>query len=487
MAYGRRLQADIPDMTALFTPRPWQQPLTRHILDLPRCNVFAKPGMGKTAATLMALELRGLTDGSYPVLVVAPPRVANTVWSNEVQRWAQFKGLKVVRITGNPQERRQALSQKADIYTIHYGLLTWLQEYLDSRWFFKTVVADESSRLKNTRAHFRKAADGRLRLVVQGGSKNAGALARYARATPYWINLTGTPAPNGLQDLYGQHWFIDFGKTLGSSYNAFSARWFYQKRGTSAEQAIFMPFEHSFDEITERMKPTTLVLNPRDWFDLAEPRVVDIEVELSEGVMKKYKEMHNKAVLEVSADKNITAVNVGAVINKLLQMSGGYMLDNDKNPVYLHDEKLQALESLVENQCGAPLVVVYQYNADRDAILKRIPGAQVLGKGSAQKKSEDDWNAGKIPVLLLHPASAGHGLSLQYGGCDICFYSTGWDAELYEQVIERIGPMRQMQAGFDRIVNVYRLLAVGTYDGIAADRVVRKLTLQEALMKAIQL
>ena len=470
----------------LYKARPWQAPLTKHIVDAPRCNVFAKPGMGKTAATLMALELRGLVSDSYPALVIATPRVANTVWSNEVERWAQFRGLTVCKVLGDAHQRRQALSKKADIYTIHFGLLTWLAEYLGNRWFFKTVVADESSRLKNTRAHFRKKADGTTTLVVQGGSKNAGALARYARATPNWINLTGTPASNGLQDLYGQHWFIDFGRSLGSSYNAFSARWFYQKRGTSAEQAIFLPFPHAFEEITERMKPTTISLNPRDWFDIAEPRVVDIEVQLSEGVMKKYRDMRNSLVLKLTADKNITAANAGAMVNKLLQMSGGYMIDNDGVPQFMHDEKLQALESLVENQCGAPLVVAYWFNADRDAILKRIPGARVLGKGAAQKKTEDDWNEGKIPVLLLHPQSAGHGLSLQYGGCDICFYSTGWDAELYEQIIERIGPMRQMQAGLDRVVNVYRLLATGTYDGVAADRVEGKLTLQEAFMKAIQ-
>jgi len=470
----------------LYAARPWQQPLTKHILDVPRCNIFAKPGMGKTAATLMALELRGLVAGNYPVLVVAPPRVANGVWSNEVTRWAQFNGLTVSRVLGSAAQRQEALSKKADIYTIHYGLLTWLAEYLGSKWFFKTVVADESSRLKNTRAHFRKAKDGSVKLVVQGGSKNAGALARYAKATPYWINLTGTPASNGLQDLYGQHWFIDFGRTLGASYSAFSARWFFQKRGTSAEQGIFLPHAHAFDEITERMKPTTLALDPRDWFDLREPRVVDIEVQLSEGVMKKYRDMRNKLVLAFSAEKTITAVNAGAMINKLLQMTGGYMYDNSGVPVFMHDEKLQALESLVENQCGAPLVVAYQFNADRDAILKRIKGARVLGKGAAQQQTEDDWNAGNVPVLLLHPASAGHGLSLQHGGCDICFYSTGWDAELYEQVIERIGPMRQMQSGYDRVVNVYRLLATGTYDGVAADRVVGKLSLQEAVMKAIQ-
>jgi len=413
----------------LYEARPWQEPLTKHILAMPRCNVFAKPGMGKTASTLMALELRGLVADSYPALVVAPPRVANTVWSKEVEQWAQFRGLTVSKVLGNSQQRRQALSKKADIYTIHFGLLTWLAEYMDNRWPFKTVIADESSRLKNTRAHFRKSKDGTMKLVVQGGSKNAGALARYARATPYWINLTGTPASNGLQDLYGQHWFIDFGKTLGASYSAFSARWFFQKRGTSAEAGIFLPHAHAFDEITERMKPTTLSLNPRDWFDIREPRVVDIEVELSEGVMKKYRAMHNRMVLELSAEKNITAVNAGAMINKLLQMTGGYMIDNDGVPQFMHDEKLQALESLVENQCGAPLVVAYWFKADRDAILKRIPGARVLGKGNAQKQSEDDWNAGKIPVLLLNPGSAGHGLSLQYGGCDICFYSTGWDAE----------------------------------------------------------
>lgn len=468
-------------MSTLYTPRDWQKPLSQHILDLPRCNVFAKPGMGKTSATLAALQMRGLTEDSFPALVIGPPRVANTVWSSEVDRWARFKGFKVAKVLGTADQRKKALSSGADIFTIHYGLLTWLVETLGGRWPFKTVVADESSRLKNTRAHFRTTKEGQ-KLVVQGGSKNAGALARAAKATPYWVNLTGTPSSNGLQDLYGQHWFIDFGASLGSSYSAFIARWFYQKRGTSAEQAVFLPYDHAFGEITERMRPYTLSLDPRDWFDIAEPRVVDIPVQLSAPVMKKYKQLQSDLVLEFGDDHRVTAANAAVVVNKLLQIASGHVYKNEGGAEWVHDEKLDALESLYENLNGAPLIVVYNFTADRDAILRKFPEARLLGKGAQQKATEDAWNAGKIPMLLLNPASAGHGLSLQHGGCDLCFYSTGWDAELYEQVIERIGPMRQMQSGYNRVVSVYRLLTKGTYDEIAADTVAGKITLQEAVM-----
>lgn len=473
-------------MSQVFTERPWQKPMIEIATRLDRCNIFAKPGMGKTSAALMALEIRSMVDDAYPVLAIGPKRVANSVWSSEVEKWAQFNHLRVARILGTQAERVAALNSKADIYTIHYGLLKWLVETLDGKWPFRTVIADESSRLKNTRAHFKRLKSGKLKLYVQGGSINAGYLARNALRTRFWTNLTGTPASNGLQNLYGQQWFVDYGAALGNSYSAFTNRWFYQRRGTSAEQAVFEPFDHAFDEITQRIKPNTISLDPRDWFNIQKPHEVDIMVDLPDKLMKQYREFHREAKLKLSEEKYITAVNAGVLTGKCLQFANGHMFDEKKIAHHIHDEKLDALDSLIENQNGAPLLLCYQYIPDREAIMKKFPFARLLPSDHRQKAVEDEWNTGRIPLLVVHPASAGHGLSLQHGGCDIAFFGTGWDAELYEQVIERLGPMRQMQSGYDRVVNVYRLLVRGTYDMRAADTVAGKITLQDAVMEAVR-
>lgn len=400
--------------------------------------------MGKTAATLIALDSLSLTgDRTFPALVIGPLRVANSVWSREVDKWAQLNGLRVAKVLGTPAERVAAIKSHADIYTIHYGLLEWLIQTLDGAWPFATVIGDESTRLKSQRCSYRKHAKTGKVSFYAGGAVNAAALARHAHRAERWINLTGTPAPNGLKDLWGQHWFVDFGASLGNSYDAFTRRWFFQRRGTSAEQAIFEPLPHAHDEITRRIAPTTISVNAYDWFDVDKPREVDMEVELPEPLMKQYRKLHNEAVLRLSEETTITAVNAGAITNKCLQFASGHVFDKDGNAHFIHHEKLDALESLVENLNGAPLLVAYSFKPDRDAILKRFKFAELLPSGAKQQDTEDRWNAGKIPMLVVHPASCGHGLSLQDGGCDIALYGPGWDAELYAQIIERIGPVRR--------------------------------------------
>ena len=459
-----------------------------HGLSRPRANIFASPGLGKTVSALTILDIRALVDDPFPALVIGPKRVANSVWPRETQKWTHLHDMTVRRALGTPDERRAALHKLADVTTIHYGLLGWLiEQYAGKPWPFKTVVADESTRLKHARPSYMRAPKtGKVFLRVAGGSTNAGALAKRAAETPFWINMTGTPAPNGLKDLWGQQWFIDFGATLGNSYDAFTRRWFFQRRGTSAEQAVFEPLPHAHDEITQRIKPMTVSLNAYDYFDIAKPREVNIDIELPETLLKQYKKLHREAVLRLSEEKVITAVNAGAITNKCLQFASGHVFDSDKVAHHIHDEKLDALESLHENLNGAPLLVAYQFTPDRDAILKRFPFAELLPADSRQKEVEDRWNAGKIPMLVVHPASAGHGLNLQYGGCDLCVYSPQWDLELYEQIIERIGPMRQMQAGLDRLMSVYRLVTKGTFDEVTVERLSSKASVQQSVMGAMR-
>lgn len=469
----------------LFVPRPWQFPMIEHGTRLERCNIFARPGMGKTAAILAILDALSFVENPLPALVIGPLRVANSVWDREVARWAQFQGLKVSKVLGTPAQRLAALQERADLYTIHYGLLSWLTEQFTYKtWPFTTVVADESSRLKNQRCSYQRHYLSKKVFFRAGGSKNAAALARYARHSRRWINLSGTPASNGLQDLWGQQWFIDFGASLGNSYTAFTDRWFYQRRGTKHEQAIFEPFRHAHEEITGRIKPTTLSLDPRDWFDLEEPRIVKMYADFPPGLRRKYNKLHRESVLKLTTGETITAVNAGVVTGKCLQFAAGNIYDEEGKAHRIHDLKLDLLESLVENMGGAPLLVAYNFKTDREAILKRFEQAVVLPSGAKQQEVEDRWNEGRIPLLLVHPASAGHGLNLQHGGSDICIYSPNWDLELYEQVIERLGPMRQKQAGYDRVVSIYLLLIERTFDEAVVDRLTTKASVQEAVMRA---
>ena len=473
-----------------FNPHEYQDLAINFGVQHDRFNLLMSPGMGKTACSIEIMNIRSFVSDSFPALAIGPLRVANSVWNREVNKWAAFKGLRVSKILGTLQERIAALHTPADIYTIHYGLLTWLHKYLEESgtpWFFKTVIADESTRLKHARPSFRKhPKSGKVSLYI-AGSANAGALARYAVKTPYWINMTGTYTPNGLQDAWGQQWFIDFGESLGSSYDAYTKRWFYQRRGTSAEQAVFEPHDHALDEITRRLKPSTISLDAYDWFDVEKPREVDIEIEMPEKHMKAYRKLHREAVLKLENEKVITAVNAGAITNKCMQYASGNIYDEDRVSHFIHSEKLEALESLQENLNGAPLLVGYHYIPTREAILKRFPKAELLPSGKKQKEVEDRFNAGKIPMLVVHPSSAGHGLDLQHGCHNLCIVDPYWDWEMYAQLIERIGPVRQMQAGYNRLVHVYRLRMKRTFDEVVIDRLDTKASVDSAVRGAMVL
>ena len=470
-----------------FKPRNYQEAIIDHMSANPRANVFASPGMGKTSSALVALDAMSFARDVYPALVVGPLRVANSVWSAEVEKWSRLKGLKVVKILGNEAERIKALNTPADIYTTHYGLLKWLAERLGTKgWFFKTVIADESPRLKHHRCRFqRHRTTGKLHLVT-GGAKNAANLVSFAPMTPHWYNLTGSPAANGLKDLWGPQWAIDFGATLGSNYTAFTQRWFYQRRGTQREQAIFEPFNDAQDEIMELIKPSSISVNAYDYFDIDRPIERDILTELPERQMKEYRKLHREALLQLQNETVITAVNAGAITNKCLQYASGHVYDEHQVAHKVHDVKLEALDSLVEELNGEPLLVAYNFTSDRDAILKRFPQAELLPSDARQKDVEQRWNEGRIPMLVVHPASAGHGLNLQYGGCNLCIYSPNWNFEFYEQIIERIGPVRQAQAGLNRAVTVYRIITQGTFDTVVTERLASKKSVQQTILEVLK-
>ena len=446
-----------------FTPRPYQTPMIEQILGAPRHNLWLPMGGGKTVAVLTAYDMLRMT-GEGPMLVLAPKRVAKTTWPDEVAKWDHLKHLKVSVIIGTPAQRLKALHAKADVYTINYDNLVWLCEQVGDVWPFPIVVADESTRLKSFR-------------LGQGG-KRARALGLVAHTQiSRFINLTGTPSPNGLKDLWGQNWFIDRGERLGKTFTAFSQRWFKQVPMPGGFN-IIKPHDHSQREIENRLADVTTSVNMADYFDLKQPIINDVFITLPPEVRRHYDTMEEEMFADIK--EGIEAPHAAARSLKCLQMCSGAVYHEDKSFTVMHDEKLDALESVVNETAGANLLVAYHFQTDLTRIKARFPQARILDDNP---KTIKDWNAGKISMLLAHPASAGHGLNLQDGGHHLVFFSVWWNLEEHQQIIERIGPVRQAQAGYNRPVFIHRILARHTVDEAVIDRLEGKVTVQDALMK----
>ena len=460
-------------MTAkTFIPREYQHAIIEHILDNPRCGVYAGMGTGKTSSTLTALEILKVIEPG-PALVVAPLRVAATTWPDEAQKWDHLKDFKVVAIVGNIEQRAHALRQKADVYTINYENLPWLVGFLGAKWPFRTVVADESTKLKGFR--------------VRQGSVRARALGKVAhtKLVTRFIELTGTPAPNGLKDLWGQTWFLDRGQRLGTTFNAFTSRWFRSIQVGADRNAVqLVPYDHSQTEIQNKLQDICLSIEAKDYFDIKEPIVNVIEIELTGKSKKLYDDMEKEMFIELSENTEVEAFNAASKTMKCLQIASGAIYTDEKGawqPV--HDLKIQALESVIEESAGMPVLVSYHFKSDLERLLKAFPQGRHLDK---DPKTIRDWNAGKIPVLFAHPASAGHGLNLQDGGNILVFYSHWWDLEQYQQIVERIGPTRQAQAGYDRPVYLHFIVAKGTMDEVVMERRDSKREVQDLLMEAMK-
>jgi SNF2-related domain len=438
-----------------------------YLFEHKRCSLWAHPGLGKTSVCFRVFDILKMCGSNFfPVLVVAPLAVARDVWLAESLKWDDFAGLRVVPIIGStPQARVAALMLKADVYTINYENLVWLQEYFNDKWPFRIVIADESTRLRG------------YRLKGQGG-KRANALSKVAHLTGRWVNLTGTPSPHGLESLWGQQWFVDFGSRLGESYTDYMRRWFI----VSPYDRSVEPREGARGQIYEALADCTMALRAEDWLDVKENHYFEKRVTLPDAARAQYKTMEKKFFVDIEAEsetKKIVAWAAVAKSGKLMQMASGYVYDENHVAHWIHDAKIEALRSLYD-ELGENLVVVYHHNFDIPAILKEFPEAKVY-KG---KKEEDLWNSGKLPMLLVHPKSAGHGLSLQHGGRAIAFYTNTWDLELRLQVIERIGAARQLLSGFDRAVLVYDIIANNTMDENVLDRLEGRATEQDALMAA---
>jgi SNF2 family DNA or RNA helicase len=373
----------------------------------------------------------------------------------------------MIQVLGDPKAREAALREPvADVYICTYDLAPWLvEQWTQERWPFKTVIADESSRLKSFRLH-------------QGG-KRTQALSNIAKVTGRWINLTGTPMPNGPIDLWGSQWFIDFGEALKRSFTAYKEAYFIENQYSHK-----ITLQHGAEAaIHEALKPTMLALRAEDWLDITQPQIIPVEFEMPPAAREQYRRMEKEFFVEVN-DAAIEAGTAAIKSSKLLQMCAGSIIDTETGDTHeVHNSRLEALDDVLEQIEPAPLLVSYWWKSDPPRILAHLARKKILARLYGGKKDETDWNARKFRVMLLQEQSA-FGLNLHEPCRDILHYSYTWSAELWQQMVERVGPARQVQAGKKAAVRVWYAIAKGTVDRDVIDSNFGKITVEQALKRA---
>lgn len=468
-----------------FTPRPYQHQIVDHVLAKPRCAVWAFMGAGKSACTLQALDVLMLAGEAKRTLVIAPLRVARTTWPEEPRKWSNLQHLRVVPVIGTREERAAAMTRPGDIYTINFENVQWLVNYCAGNWPFDCVVIDEATRLKSTRN-------------IQGSKRGAALRDLLLQKTPRVIELTGTPAPNGLQDLYGQILLLDGGARLGRSYSAFENRWFgFQRAADALKIKTYVKrvvFPHAQAEIQGLLKDLCLTVLAKDCFPINEPQVFTVKVQLPPDARKMYRNMEREMFAEIQG-YGIEAFNAGTKSIKCLSIANGAVYTGSDEAIEsgashwvdVHDAKLDALESIInEADEGRPILVAYHFRPDIERILKRFPQARLIKTPS----DEAAFKAGHIPVGLVHAQSIGHGVDGFQRVCNtLVFFAHWWAMEDRAQLIERIGPVRQIQAGnvqadgSNRPVLIYNIVAENTVDEAVLQRVEGKLSTQDALLQ----
>jgi hypothetical protein len=439
----------------------------------PRCNIWADPGLGKTASVLYALDaLRMAGSSKFPALVIAPTRVAKRVWSDEIRKWADFHNFRYSRIVGTPDARAAALDAKADIYVINYENLQWLiEQYRKRPWPFRIVIADESQRLKGFR--------------LKKGTKRAAALAKIAHYTARWVNLSGTPTPGGIEDAWGQMWFVDFGKRLGRTFGDFAARFLKHNPYTHAYTAN----KGAAEQVTDLIADVTLNIEVSECFDLPPMTVNPIYVDLPYKALQKYKSMESEFFARFKVG-DVDAANAADKSNKCMQIATGAIYTDKKRASWelVHNAKMEALDSLVSEMNGAPLMVVYHYRHDLARLLDHFPKARRL----KSDKDQNAWNAGKVQMGIIHSATPG--LNLQHAwkdwdlehGSHICIFSQFWNLENFLQVIERAGQTRLAQAGYNTKMLLHLLIAKDTFEEDAVARRESKKSVMQTIRSRVR-
>lgn len=444
-----------------FIPHDYQSYCIERIENETYLGLFLRMGLGKTVTVLTALQSLLKAGKVKHILVIAPKRVAETTWSAEIAKWDHLKELKVSKILGSAKKRKEAVEADSDIYVINRENVAWLVDNYSSKWKWDTVVIDELSSFKNANAQrFKK-------------------LKRMLPKIKRVYGLTGTPAPNGMMDLWAQTYLLDRGKALGKTLTAYRNRFFTaeKKYGAGGQYAKYTIREPKAKKvITKSLEQFCISLNNSDYINLPDV-ITDIrEVQLNRSEYRKYKTMERESVLELKGTE-ITAVNAGVVTNKLLQIASGNVYDTEGTINHIHSAKLEALEEIIEDAQDEPILLFYNFKHELQAIKEKFPFVREL-KG---EKDIIDWNNGEIKLLLAHPASAAYGLNMQSGGHIIVWFSPTWNLEQYEQANARLHRQGQREP-----VRVVHIIAKDTIDETVLLALEKKDKEQKIIMNALK-
>lgn len=446
-----------------FKPHDYQQFTIDKIITTPKIACILDMGLGKTACTLTALDDLMFNHLEIDkVLVIAPLKVADMTWPDEVAKWDHLKEIRVSRVIGSEEKRIQALQKHADIYCINKENTKWIVDYYlkKKEWPFDAIVIDESSAFKNNQ------------------SQRFKALRKVAAITKRMILLTGTPAPNSLMELWPQIYLLDQGQRLGRTITEYRRIYFTEGRRNQNIVYEYLPRRGAEKEIYRKIQDVAVSLKAADHLKMPERVDNYIKLKLDEKSKKAYETMERDYLLEFDED-TITATSAGVVCNKLLQMANGAVYSNDKTVVHIHDLKLEALEEIIEENEGKPIMVFYYFQHDYERLIEHFKDMKPRTLETHQDKEE--WDQGKIKLLLAHPASMGHGLNLQAGGHIIVWFSLTYSLELYQQANARLYRQGQTES-----VIINHLIVEGTEDENAIKKLKKKSQTQDELIEAVK-
>lgn len=429
----------------------------------PGLGLWLDMGLGKTAIVLTAVnDLKYNRFAVCRVLVIAPKKVAEATWNNEAQKWDHLKLLRIIPVLGSQQKRIRAINTPGDVYVINRENVQWLVDYYRNDWPFDMVVIDESSSFKSHQA------------------KRFKALTWVRNKVSRMVELTGTPAPNGLIDLWSQIYLLDGGQRLGKTIGGFRQRYFDPDQRNAQQVFSYKPKEGAGDSIYGKLADICISMKASDYLELPELVYDDIPVQLDPRAQAAYKKLERDMLLEVD-ENEITATTAATLGNKLLQLGNGAVYDESKQVVEIHQCKIEAFLETVEALQGQSALVFYNFKHDRDRILKATARSGLRVRVYQGPKDADDWNSHKIDLLLAHPASTAYGLNLQDGGNHIIWFGLNWSLELYQQANKRLHRQGQKNRVF-----VHNLVVQGSMDEDVLDALQGKSTTQESLLRALR-
>ena len=444
-----------------FVPHDYQRFAIQKLMELPEAGLFLDMGLGKTVITLTAIDM---LENDWMcvsrVLVIAPKRVAEDTWTTEASKWDHLKHLKISRATGTREQRVRALETEADVYVINRENTEWLVDRYRKRWPFDMVVIDELSSFKSNQAKRFKALRSVRPLIRR------------------FVGLTGTPAPNGLLDLWPQMYLIDQGERLGKTITGYRDRYFIPGKTNGYVVYSYEPKKGADERIRKLISDICISMKAEDYLKMPPLTVNDISVRLDPEEMALYRKMEKEQLLQVD-EEQVTALSAAAVMNKLLQMANGGVYTDDGSVAEIHGRKLDALEEIIEAANGQPVLVFYTFRHDFARLARRF--RKLDPRTLKGPEDIEAWNEGRIRLLLAQPAGMGHGLNLQAGGHIIVWYGLTWSLELYQQANARLYRQGQKNG-----VVIHRLIAEGTVDADAAKRLEKKDTLQGDLLEALK-